>query len=376
MNRSRSGVSSVTTPARSALWMYCRVFFFIAPRSSSSPFDRSMSSVRRGCTNTGEACTPTRARPARTAASSGTSGSHRRLAQRSCRRASRRAAIASARRSGATSGPRGTYATEIPRASDLSNTCATPPSSTNRRTRQPVAARSSPQAADCRTCGSPVATTSSSQRWTSTGVASVALRRRAFSSRVLARRFFAGELPRGEGALGIALAAIEERAPATAALDQLALAAQRAGHAGPHLRLLDVFAVRIAVAADERTVAAAPARERLSTVRAHLALDDLELRLGLALERLGVIARAGRLRFALLRPLESGARVEAPEPTELDDDRPSALGADAIGLLLGDVRLLHRLRLLLNELDEGREEIAHDRDPLGLATSDAVEIEL
>src|SRR5437773_5530843 len=375
MNRSRSRVSSVTTPARSALWMYCRVFFFIAPRSSSSPFDRSMSSVRRGCTNTGEACTPTRARPARTAASSGTSGSHRRLAQRSCRRASRRAAIASARRSGATSGPRGAYATEMPSGSDLSNTCATPPSSTKRRTRQPVAARSSPQAADCRTCGSPLATTSSSQRWRSPGVASVALRRRG-SRPVLARRFFAGQLARREGALGIALAAVEERAPATAALDQLALAAQRAGHAGPHLRLLDVFAVRITGAADERTVAAAPTRERLSAVRAHLAFDDLELRLCLAFERLRVIAGAGRLRLALLRPLESGARVEAPEPTELDDDRPSALGADAIGLLLGDVGLLDRLRLLLDELDEGREEIAHHRDPLGLAPGDAVEIEL
>src|SRR5687767_8751937 len=191
-----------------------------------------------------------------------------------------------------------------------------------RRTLQPRPARSSPQPADCRTCGCPVATTSSSQRWTSAGVAAVALRRRPRSSRgVFAGGFFggsflAGQLARGERAFRVALATEEERSPAPAALDQLALAAQRAGHAGLHLRLLDVLAVRVAGAADERTEPAAAARERLPAVRADLALDDLELLLLLPLERLGVIARAGRLRRALLRRLESGARVEAPEPAQ------------------------------------------------------------
>src|SRR5688500_7020352 len=312
MNRSRSRFSSVTTAARSALWMYCRVFLRIAARSSSSLFDRSISSVRRGWTKTGDEWTPARARLARTAGSSDASGSQSKLAQRSFASAARTAAIASARCLGATSGPRGAYATESPNGSGLRSTCATPASSTKRRTLQPRPARSSPQPADCRTWGCPVATTSSSHRWTSAGAAAGALRRRprrppgAFAGRFFGGHFFARERARRERALRIALAAKEERAPAPAALDQLALAAQRTGHARLDLRLLDVLAVRVAGAADERTEPAAAPRERLSTVGAHLAFDDLELLLLLALERLGEVASTGGLWRSLLRRLEAG----------------------------------------------------------------------
>src|SRR5688572_29545519 len=317
MNRSRSRFSSVTTAARSALWMYCRVFLRIAANSSSSLFDRSISRVRRGWTNTGDERTPARPRLARTAGSSEASGSQSRLAQRSFASASRTAAIASARCSGATSGPRGAYATESPSGRALRSTCATPPSRTKRRTLQPRPARSSPHPADCRTWGRPVATTSSSQRWTSAGVAAVALRRRPRWSRgVFAGCFFGGcffarELPRRERALRIALAAEEERAPTSATLDQLALTAQRADDAGLHLRLLDVLAIGIAGAADEWTEPAAASSERLPAVRAHLTFDDLELRLLLPFQRLREVASPGGLRRALLRRLEAGTRVKA-----------------------------------------------------------------
>src|SRR3990170_8347900 len=169
-----------------------------------------------------------------------------------------------------------------------------------RRTLQPRPARSSPQPADCSTCGCPVATTSSSHRWASLPVAAVALRRRSrwsrgvFAGCFFRGRFFPGELTRREGAFGVALAAEEERTPPSAALDQLTLTAQRADDAGLHLRLLDVLAVGVAGAADERPEPAAATRERLPTVGAHLALDDLELRLLLTLERLGVVACTGR----------------------------------------------------------------------------------
>src|SRR2546430_1607482 len=188
------------------------------------------------------------------------------------------------------------------------------------------------------------------------------------------RRGGSGQLARSEGALGVALAAVEHRTAAAAASDELALATLRAGDAGLLLRLLDVLAVRVAGASDERPEAAAPSRERLAAVRADLALEDLELRLLLSLEWLGVVARAFRERLALLALLEAGARVEAAVPTELDDDRPSALRADAIGGLLGHVRLLDRLRLLLDELAERSEEVANDRDPLDFAVGDLVEV--
>src|SRR5207253_2641381 len=141
----------------------------------------------------------------------------------------------------------------------------------------------------------------------------------------------------------------------------------RAHHTGLLHGLLHVLAVRVAGAADERPEPAAPFRERLAAVRAVLALDDLELRLLLSLERLGVVARTRRLGRTLLRLLEAGARVEPAEAPELDDHRTSALRADPVGGDLRHVGLLHRLRLLLDPLAPRLEEVAHHRDPLGLA---------
>src|SRR5581483_11575641 len=190
------------------------------------------------------------------------------------------------------------------------------------------------------------------------------------------RRVFVGKLTRGVRAFRIPLAAVEHRPSTTATADELALPAVGAGDTGLLKRLLHVLAVGIARAPDERPKATATLRERLAALGAHLPLDDLELRLLLAFERLRVIARTGRLRIALLRLLESRARVEAAEASELDHHRASALGADPVGGHLGHVGLLHRLGLLLDALGEGAEEVAHDRDPLDLALGDLVQVEL
>src|SRR5439155_7678057 len=182
------------------------------------------------------------------------------------------------------------------------------------------------------------------------------------------------QLARGIRALRIALAAVEHGAPTSAPAHELALPALGAHHAGLLLRLLDVLAIRVTGAADEGTKAAAPLGEWLPAFGAHLAFEDLELRLALSLERLGVIARAGRERLPLLALRESGARIEPAIATELDHDRSPALRADAIGGLLGHVGLLSRLRLLLDALAERLEEIADDRDPLDLAVGDLVQV--
>src|SRR6266566_1063220 len=179
---------------------------------------------------------------------------------------------------------------------------------------------------------------------------------------------------RREGALRVALAAVEHRPAPAATANELALAALGADDAGLLLRLLDVLAVRIAGAADERAEAAAPPRERLSAVGADFPFKYFQLGLLLALERFGVIARALGEGLALLALLEAGARVEAAVPTELDHDRPPALGADAVSGLLGHVRLLHALVLLFHELRERLEELADDGHPLDLARGDTVEV--
>src|SRR3989442_3813653 len=178
----------------------------------------------------------------------------------------------------------------------------------------------------------------------------------------------------GEGALGVPLATVEHRAASATPAHELALPALWADHSGLLLRLLDVLAVGVAGAADERPEPATALRKRLAAVGAYLALEDLELRLLLTLERLGVIAGARRERLALLALLEAGARVEAAVSPELDDHRPSALGADAVSGLLGHVRLLDRLRLLLDKLAERLKEVANHGDPLDLAVGDLVEV--
>src|SRR5712692_3367636 len=126
------------------------------------------------------------------------------------------------------------------------------------------------------------------------------------------------ELARREGAFGVALAAVEHGAAPSAPADELALAALGAHDAGLLLRLLDVLAIRVTGAADERSKAATPPRKRLAAVRADLALEDFELRLLLSFERLRVIARPCGHRVALLPLLEAGARIKASVSPELD----------------------------------------------------------
>src|SRR2546426_582316 len=201
--------------------MYCRVFFRIVASIASGSWERSMRSVRRGCTYTGERRTPAASSARASGSLSGTSGSMSRLTVQSRASSLRSALTASGRRSSSQSGPRGAYATDRDGATRLRSTWTQPrrpPSSsrTKRSARQPV-------------------------------------------------------LP----ALGT-------------------------GHAGLLLRLFDVLALRVAGAPDERPEPAAALREWLAALRAHLALEDLELRLLLPLERLGVIAGTGGERLALL----------------------------------------------------------------------------
>src|SRR6184192_985330 len=206
----------------------------------------------------------------------------------------------------------------------------------------------------------------------------------AVAARALTSARLCGVFPRGrvgrrklacrEGAFGVALAAEEHRATTPAAANELALPAFGANNAGLLLRLLDVLAVGVPGAADERAETTAAAREGLAALGADLAFEYLELGLLLALERLGVIATALGHWLALLALLESGARVEAPVPPELDDDGTAALRADPVGGLFGHIRLLHALRLLFDELAKRLEEVPDDRDPLDFTCGDPVEV--
>src|SRR5437870_1557569 len=370
------------TPSRSALWMYWRVFFRIPPRSSSGDRVRSMRRVRRGWTNTPAGRAPERSRAAASSGDGGTSGSARRPAQRSAASAAPIARSASGRSAAATSGPRAAYASVSPSGSAFNRTCATParrsPSSrTKRRAIQPVGRFTSAHPADCRRCPRPVARTSSSHAAPSPAGTAVARRVRLFGRARGHGRFLrlGRQLSRGERAVRVALAAVEEGAAPAAPPHELALGAQRAGHAGLLLGLFDVLAVRIPGAADERSESTTLLREWLPALGAHLAFDDLRSLL-LALERRRVVASTGRRRLALLSLHESGARVEASVTAELDDDRPTALRADLVGRLLGDIRFLDRRGLLLHERLERDEELPHDRSPLHLAARHAVQIEL
>src|SRR5205823_4346522 len=319
---------------------------------------------------------PGRRRPGSSSGDGGSAGPARRPAHRSAASADPSARMAGARSPLSTSGPRGAYAKVIPAGPRFSSTGATParrPSASrvNRRGIQPSPRFTSAHPADCRRCVRPVERTRSSQlvpSATGTGVA-----RRVRLVRRARRRGRFLRLPRQlacrERAVGVALAAVEDRAAAAAAPDELALGAERADHAGLLHGLLDVLAIRVAGTADERTEAAALLRERLPAVGTDLALDDLGALL-LAFERGRVIAATGRRGLALLALHEAGARVEAAVAAELDDDRPSALRADLVGRLLGDVRLLHRGGLLFHERLERHEEVADDRRPLDLAGRD------
>src|SRR5438067_4518868 len=71
------------------------------------------------------------------------------------------------------------------------------------------------------------------------------------------------KLARREGAFGVALAAEEHGAATPAAANELALPASRANNAGLLLRLLDVLAVEVPGAPDERAETTAAAREGL-----------------------------------------------------------------------------------------------------------------
>src|SRR5437667_3551219 len=87
------------------------------------------------------------------------------------------------------------------------------------------------------------------------------------------------ELARRERALRVALASVEHRATPSAAPDELAFATFGAHDTGLLLGLLDVLAVRVAGAADERPEPAAAPCERLAALGADLAFEDLQLRL-------------------------------------------------------------------------------------------------
>src|SRR5581483_5430762 len=115
-------------------------------------------------------------------------------------------------------------------------------------------------------------------------------------------------VPTGEGALGIAAASVEQLAPAAAALQDFALMALRAVHAGLDgfaLQLLDPVAFRIARAAQKFAEPRAPAHHRAPALLAHhvggrrgCRFPDDNVALLVARELLGVaafrIVRAGQ----------------------------------------------------------------------------------
>src|SRR3989442_13627690 len=209
--------------------------------------------------------------------------------------------------------------------------------------RQPVAAFTCAQPADCRRCGRAVSCISRSQWRSSFSVTGRALTGPGLSISVDplpqhvappapgsggvfpwggGRR---GKLACREGALRVPLATVEHRAAPATPAHELALPAFGADHAGLLLGLLDVLAVGVAGAADEGPKPAAAPGERLAALGTDLALEDLELRLLLTLERLGAVAGAFPKRFALLALLEPGARVETPVPAQPDHHPTSAL---------------------------------------------------
>src|SRR5205807_5105557 len=96
-------------------------------------------------------------------------------------------------------------------------------------------------------------------------------------------------LPHGEVALRIPVAAVEGLPPAGPLDHDLALVALRARDPGALLLLLDVLAVRVPRAPDERAVPAHAREERLAALRARLA-GLLGLRPLLAVHVPGVLA--------------------------------------------------------------------------------------
>ncbi len=178
--------------------------------------------------------------------------------------------------------------------------------------------------------------------------------------------------PAGVIAIGIAVAAPERPSAAPGALgDDRPLAALRAGAellAGGWRVLLDVAAFRVAIAADERTEAAALGGQvALVAQRAHLPharhLGDL-LRL-LAGERLGVLA----LRIA-------GAAQEPAVAAEALDQHV-ALVARQRARDVGHLDLLGDLLAALGDLGAERHpEVADHGHPLALAAGHVVQLVL
>ena len=126
--------------------------------------------------------------------------------------------------------------------------------------------------------------------------------------------------------------------------------------------LLDVVAVRVARAADERPEPAALADERaLVALRADLARPLLGRRL----------VAGQRPRFLVLREHRAGQELAvAAEP----DDHRVAFGADLVGRLGREVGALELLALLVDAVAQRRVERLQQRDPRALAAGDLVEL--
>ena len=168
-----------------------------------------------------------------------------------------------------------------------------------------------------------------------------------------------------EVAIGIALAGVEG-AEAAAALHQLALAARGAAHAGL-LRwlLLDVLAVRIARAADERTVPAHPPHELLPAFGAGLVQ---QLGLGLA------VAFHGTRELALGVVLAAHELPVAPELDHQPAGFAAFFGAAGTPLLQEDLGGLHLVAGILHVLVERVVERAQDGRPSPIALGDVVQL--
>src|SRR6266571_4732011 len=165
--------------------------------------------------------------------------------------------------------------------------------------------------------------------------------------------------------VGVALAR-EEGAEAARALDQLALAALGAGDPRARRRiLLDVGALRIARAADERAVPTGALLERPSALRTRLVEQDGRRAGSVALERarvlaLGVVATPDELAIApeLLLQMRRLPALHGAERAELgeDDDRRRDLVLRVLDPLVERVVELtkhaHPLRLSLRDVVE------------------------
>ncbi len=185
----------------------------------------------------------------------------------------------------------------------------------------------------------------------------------------------AQRLARGrEVALRVARAAPEDRAgPAGATRHEVALGAARACHRERELLgrrravLLDVGAVRVAVAADERPEPAPLGRQhapvRLAAGRTGLAHagERRELRL----------LAGDRPRLLVLGVQRAGE--EPPVAAEPDHHRV-AQGADLVGRLGGEVAAPELLPLLVDERPKRRVERPQERHPGALAAGDLVEL--